>query len=154
MTTGAEANPALWNSEMVPHGVGFLLGAAHRARRRAWEADLGDLGLTAPQAALLRLIAAQPGSGVRRLARDLGTDPMNVQRIAETLIAEGLCESRLDPRDARRRPLHASEKGSRLAVEVARREHDTEKHLSVVLGADRYQALLFGLHALVDVDRS
>ena len=54
---------------MAPHGVGFLLGVAHRARRRAWEADLADLDLTAPQAAVLRRIAAQPGIGVRRLAR-------------------------------------------------------------------------------------
>jgi DNA-binding MarR family transcriptional regulator len=154
MTTGAEANPALSNSVAAPQGIGFLLGAAHRARRRAWEADLGDLGLTAPQAALLRLIAARPGSGVRHLARDLGTDPMNVQRIAETLIAAGFCEARRDPRDARRRPLYATCSGSRLASEVAGRSHDAEQRLSVALGADHYQALLTGLHALLESDRS
>ena len=63
------AGPPADESEVAPHGVGFLLGVAHRARRRAWEADLADLDLTAPQAAVLRRIAAQPGSGVRRLAR-------------------------------------------------------------------------------------
>lgn len=153
MTTASEESPAFDNSESASQGVGYLLGVAHRARRRAWEADLSGLELTAPQAALLRLIAAQPGGGVRHLARDLGTDPMNVQRIAETLIAAGLCESGRDPQDARRRPLHATDKGSQLAGEVARRAHNTEQHLAVALGTDHYHALLAGLHALVDSDR-
>ncbi|MHB1837971.1 MAG: MarR family winged helix-turn-helix transcriptional regulator [Solirubrobacteraceae bacterium] len=138
---------------MAPHGVGFLLGVAHRARRRAWEADLADLELTAPQAALLRLIAAQPGSGVRRLARDLGTDPMNVQRIAETLGAAGLCEPRQDPSDARRRPLYTTEKGRHLARAVAHRAERAEQDLIDALDVEHYHALLAGLDALVEHDR-
>lgn len=138
---------------MAPHGVGFLLGVAHRARRRAWEADLADLDLTAPQAALLRRIAAQPGSGVRRLARDLETDPMNVQRVAETLRAAGLCEPRQDPSDARRRPLYPTEKGRRLARAVAHRAERAEQDLIDALDAERYQTLVAGLQTLVDHDR-
>ncbi|MDA8073170.1 MAG: MarR family winged helix-turn-helix transcriptional regulator [Actinomycetota bacterium] len=141
------------NAEVAPHGVGFLLGVAHRARRRAWEADLADLELTAPQAALLRLIAAQPGSGVRRLARDLGTDPMNVQRIAETLRAAGFCEPRQDPSDARRRPLYPTHEGRRLASAVAHRAQRAEQDLIDALDVERYHALLAGLDALVDHDR-
>ncbi|MDA8147552.1 MAG: hypothetical protein M0Z93_02080 [Actinomycetota bacterium] len=60
---GAETEP-----DPAPQGVGFLLDVAHWARRRAWEASLADLGLAAPQAAVLRLVGARPGSGVRRLA--------------------------------------------------------------------------------------
>ena len=138
---------------MAPHGVGFLLGVAHRARRRAWEADLADLDLTAPQAAVLRRIAAQPGSGVRRLARDLETDPMNVQRVAETLGAAGLCEPRQDPSDARRRPLYPTEKGRHLARAVAHRAARAEQDLIDALNAERYHALLAGLQTLVDHDR-
>ncbi len=138
---------------MAPHGVGFLLGVAHRARRRAWEAELADLDLTAPQAAVLRLIAAQPGSGVRRLARDLGTDPMNVQRVAETLAAAGLCEPRQDPFDARRRPLYPTKKGRHLARAVAHRAERAEQDLIDTLGAERHHALLAGLDALVGYDR-
>jgi DNA-binding MarR family transcriptional regulator len=138
---------------VAPHGVGFLLGVAHRARRRAWEAELADLDLTAPQAAVIRLIAAQPGSGVRRLARDLGTDPMNVQRVAETLAAAGLCEPRHDPVDARRRPLYPTEKGRHLARAVTHRAERAEQDLIDALGAERYHALLGGLDALVGHDR-
>ena len=152
MTIGGGAEPGEHRGPTLD-GVGFLLGVAHRARRRAWEGELADLHLTAPQAALLRLAAAQPGSGVRRLARDLGTDPMNSQRIAETLIAAGLCEARSDPRDARRRPLYVTGRGAELARAVTCRALESEQHLAAGLGDSTYRELLAGLRLLVDGDR-
>lgn len=140
-------------SSLAPRGLGFLLGVAHRAHRRAWEAELAELGFTAPQAALLRLIASAPGRGVRQLARQLGTDPMNVQRVAESLIAAGLSEARHDPGDARRRPLHPTELGVRRADALARMAESAEGELVRALGAERYGALLDGLRALIDHDR-
>jgi len=140
-------------TDVAPQGLGFLLGVTHRTLRRAWEAELADLELTAPQAALLRLIAAQPGRGVRQLARDLGTDPMNIQRIAEILRAAGLCELRQDPRDARRRPLHPTERGRQLAAMVARKAVRAEEAFTEALGAERYTMLLTGLRALITLDR-
>jgi len=144
---GAEPDPA-------HQGVGFLLGMAHRARRRAWEANLADLGLTAPQAAVLRLVAGRPGSGVRHLARALGTDPMNSRRIAEALIAAGLCEARHDPLDARRRPLHLTARGQQLAGEVSRRARQDEDRLRAELGTRRYGELLEMLRALAATEQS
>ena len=144
-------------TDVAPTGLGFLLGfllgVAHRAHRRAWEADLADLHVTAPQAALLRLITAEPGQGVRQLARGLGTDPMNVQRVAESLITAGLCEARHDPGDSRRRPLYATELGARRAVAVAQRAESAELDLIDALGEDLYHTLLAGLQALIDHDR-
>lgn len=138
--------------EVAPGGLGFLLGVAHRQRRRAWELDLADLGLSAPQAALLRLVVARPGSGVRQLARWLGTDVMNVKRLAGTLIAVGLCEAQRDPADARRRPLHPTQEGSRIAERIAERAGLAERSLAAALGDECYEELLCGLRALVDHD--
>lgn len=135
-------------------GVGYLLGVAHRARRRVWEADLADLGLTAPQAAVLRLLAARPGTGVRGLSRALVTDPMNVQRIASTLLAAGLCEVRRDPDDGRRRPLHLTDTGRRVADLVTTRADATERRLVTALGAKEYALLSIGLRRLVDLERA
>lgn len=135
-------------------GVGYLLGVAHRARRRAWEADLADLGLTAPQSAVLRLLAARPGAGVRWLSRALVTDPMNVQRIAMTLLAAGFCEVRPDPDDGRRRPLHLTDAGQRLAALVTTRAEDAERRLVTRLGAREYAALTTGLRRLLELERS
>ncbi|MCU4185126.1 MarR family winged helix-turn-helix transcriptional regulator [Acidiferrimicrobium sp. IK] len=133
-------------------GVGFLLGVAHRARRRQWEGRLSDLGLTAPQAAMLRLVTAEPGQGVRGLGRRLGTDAMNAQRIVETLVAGGLCSARRDPADARRRPLYPTDRGTQLAERVAERASDAELHLANTLGADTYRSLTNALRAVIELD--
>lgn len=147
------ADPPDADSELAPQGVGFLLGVAHRAHRRTWEAELADLDLTAPQAALLRLIAAQPGQGVRQLARGLGTDPMNVQRVATLLLASDLCEVRQDPDDARRRPLYPTDQGMRRARQIARRAETVEGALNVAFGAEGYATLLAGLQSLIALER-
>lgn len=131
-------------------GVGFLLGAAHRTQRRSWEARIVDLGLTAPQAAVLGLVASGFGYGVRELARLLATDPMNTQRIVEGLLASGLCKAGRDPHDARRRPLRTTARGRRLAGEVTRRALASEADLLAILGDSSYQALLTALENLLD----
>jgi hypothetical protein len=38
----ASAGSPVDDGEVAPAGVGFLLGVAHRARRRAWEAAIAD----------------------------------------------------------------------------------------------------------------
>lgn len=138
--------------ELGLEGVGFLLGLAHRARRRRWDACIADLGLTAPQAAILRLVSAEPGCGVRDLARRLGTDPMNAQRIMESLVANGLCTAGHDPDDARRRPFYPTERGRGLAELVATRSQGVEEALAELLGDDTYQALVDALRTLVEGD--
>lgn len=135
-----------------PRELGFLLGQAHRARRRAWEAGLSDLGLTGPQAAVLRAISAAPGAGIRQLARLLITDPMNVQRLAESLTAAGLCELRRDPADARRRPIYPTDRGKRLAATVGGRATESEQDLVTALGASDYEALRGQLQRLLEHD--
>lgn len=152
--TGAAGSGAAGSGgdELGLGGVGFLLGAAHRAHRRRWEAALADLGVSAPQAAMLRLIAAEPGQGVRGLARRLGTDPMNAQRIAESLIAAGLCQAGRDPGDARRRPLRPTARGRRLARSVVERAGRSEQVLAAALGERSYTSLVAGLRAVIDHD--
>lgn len=137
-----------------PDGIGFLLGVAHRARRRRWESELADLGLTAPQAAVLRLVAAQPGMGVRNIARRLGTDPMNAQRIAEGLITSGLCLAGRDPLDSRRRPLSVTTEGARVAAEVSSRARRSELLVAEILGSDAYERLTEALRSLILFEES
>lgn len=126
-------------------GARCLLGAAHRTQRRPWEARIADLGLTAPQAAVRRLVASGLGYGVRELARLLVTDPMNAQRIVEGLRAAGLCEAGRDLHDARRRPLRATARERRLAGEVTRQALASEADLVAILGDSSYHALLTAL---------
>jgi DNA-binding MarR family transcriptional regulator len=77
---------------------------------------------------------------------------MNIQRIAETLRAAGLCEARQDANDARRRPLYPTAEGQQLADTVARRADDAEQQLCVALGSEHYVALMSELQRLVAHD--
>lgn len=134
-------------------GLGFLLGVAHRGRRRAWEAELSDLGISPPQAALLRLVSRHPGGGIRELARRMVNDPMIVQRLAGTLIDKGLLETHADPTDARRRPLYLTVAGEQLAAITVDRAAHVEQQLEVGLGQGTYVALMDALSRLVENDR-
>lgn len=147
---GADTIPA--PSQLDPanpaSSLGFLLGKVHRAARREWETSLADLSLTAPQAALLRAIAASPGQGVRDLARSMSTDPMNVWRLVETLAGRALVVSEADPEDRRRRRLELTKEGETLAAEVAHRAGEQERALVRKLGHQTYDALVHGLLVL------
>lgn len=133
--------------------LGFLLGVAHRGRRRVWEAQLSDLGVSPPQAALLRLVSRRPGGGIRELAGHMVNDPMIVQRLADTLVGKGLLETRADPTDARRRPLYLTAAGMQLAAIIIDRAAHAEQQLKVHLGQDTYVALMNALSRLVESDR-
>jgi DNA-binding MarR family transcriptional regulator len=128
----------------------FRLGRAHRAVRGAWQAHIADLGLTSPQASVLRAVLEQPGMGLRELARRLGTDPMNAKRLADGLERDGLLASRAHPADARIRVLSTTEDGAAKGREVARRAAAWGDALEALLGADdtaRLRAILARLEA-------
>lgn len=111
-------------------GLGFLLGSAHRALRSAWEASIVDLGLTAPQALVLRLIAEGSGVGLRELARRMRTDAMNAKRLADGLEAAGLVRSEDDPDHRQRRLLCVTVDGRHRARQVAERARAWEEQLA------------------------
>jgi DNA-binding MarR family transcriptional regulator len=128
----------------------FRLGRAHRAVRGAWQARIADLGLTSPQAGALRAITEQPGTGLRELARRLGTDPMNAKRLADGLEREGLVVSRAHPADARMRVISPTDRGLALGREVERRAGEWQRAIEELLGADDAARLRLILERLED----
>ena len=129
-------------------GLAFRLGRAHRIVRSAWQARIADLGLSNAQANTLRAVLERPGVGLRELSRTLGTDPMNVKRLADGLEAEGLLESRVDPLDRRLRLLFASDKGRQAGAEIVRRALDWSETLNRIVGAEDAAAVLRTLDRL------
>jgi DNA-binding MarR family transcriptional regulator len=119
----------------------FRLGRAHRLVRASWETAIEDLGLRAAQAGVLRAIAAQPGTGIRELARRLATDPMNAKRIADGLERDGLVVSGSNPDDARRRVMAATPEGADLARELDLRAAAWDRATRERLGHDDAQEL-------------
>ena len=132
-------------------GLGFRMGRAHRHLREAWERRIADTGLSAPQAAMLRAICEQPGSGLRELARRVRTDPMNVKRLADHLEGAGLVLSSSAPSRRQRRDLVPTGAGLELAGQVAQRATEWEHLLSRLLGAHELNDLQRLLGRLEDV---
>jgi MarR family transcriptional regulator for hemolysin len=102
--------------------------------RGAWQARIADLGLSSAQASTLRAVAERPGSGIRDLARTLGTDPMNAKRLADGLEAAGLVCSCTDPADRRLRVLKPTDAGVRLVGEVQQRAQAWAATLEAIVG--------------------
>ena len=127
-------------------GIGFRLGRAHRRLRSAWESRIADLGLTGAQAAVVRAVAEQPGTGLRELARKLRADPMNVKRLADSLERVGLVRSTTDPADRRRRVLLPTAEGTAVSDRLSGRAVTWTAHLEGLLGS----ADLATLQALLD----
>jgi DNA-binding MarR family transcriptional regulator len=79
----------------------------------------GELGLSPPQALLLRLIAEpQPMS---TLAEAMHCDNSNLTGLADRLEERGLAERRPDPRDRRVKLLAPTDEGAELREEITRR---------------------------------
>jgi len=138
------SSPRSPDLENISAGIGFRFGRVHRALRSHWSAALVDLGLSPPEAAVLRAISqhhAPEGLGVRALARQVGTDPMNAKRLADRLQERGLLRSGASPNSRRSRCLTVTDTGMDLAAMASLRALDQERWLQEQMGAERAHQL-------------
>jgi DNA-binding MarR family transcriptional regulator len=109
-------------------GAAFLLAqlGAHAAGRFAERA--AELGLTPPQAGILRLVAAEDGLNQRRLAQRLEALPSRVVALLDELEARGLVTRRRSTDDRRSHVLGLTPAGAETLRALGRvaMEHETE----------------------------
>lgn len=114
--------------------IGFQMGRAHRTLRSAWERRIADLGVSAPQAAMLRVVCDGPEAGLRELGRRVRTDTMNARRLVDHLVQLQLVDVAAGTGQGRRRVLHPTARGVAMADEIARRADALESEVSAMLG--------------------
>ncbi len=129
-------------------GIGFRLSRLTRSLRAEWAGELAALGLTPPQAAVLRAIGARPGLSLRALARTLGTEPMRAKRCVDDLETAGLLRSAHRGEDRRPRELSLGPKGQELAGRVDMLVRRQEGRIDKVLGDNLRPGLDEALGAL------
>lgn len=108
--------------------LGYGLRRAQIRMTEAFDARLGELGVTTQRFSALVLIASNPGLKQTELASIMGIARSGVLAIVEALSVQGLIERRPVPTDARAQALFLSPAGEvRLPqiVEIVR-EHDRE----------------------------
>jgi DNA-binding MarR family transcriptional regulator len=120
---------------LLESGLEFRLGRVYRMLRDDWETVIADLGVNAPQAALLRAVAERPGSELGELAQWMHTDAMNAGRLAEHLERAGLVSAACDPGHRQRRVLWPAGNGSAVAGELARRAAVQDSRVAGLLGS-------------------
>jgi len=96
-----------------------------------------ELGMPASRFALMRFLAvAETEVGVMDLARQMGVNAAAITRQVQELERERLVRRRADPNDRRRSYLSLSPKGRKLFEVIHGRNHELERSLSSVLGAE------------------
>jgi DNA-binding MarR family transcriptional regulator len=93
--------------------IGYLLRQASYTFRNAMEAALHPHRLSAPQYAVLSVLARDPGASGADLARACNTTPQAMNGVLATLAREGLIERRPHPTHGRILQVSLSDEGMR-----------------------------------------
>ena len=122
--------------ERRPTGAAFLLAqlGAHGARRFAER--VAEIGLTAPDAGLLRKIASDPGVSQQALAEHLGVMPSRMVALVDELEGKGIIERRRSTEDRRNYALHLTNRGRQLLGELSRVAAEHEESLCAALSKE------------------
>jgi DNA-binding MarR family transcriptional regulator len=125
----------------------------------SFAARLSTLGLSPPDAGILRVLSQSEGLSQQQLATALAAHASRLVALVDALEGKGLVERRDDPADRRSYALHLTAKGKSMLERVARvgREHnealcasltrDEHEQLATLLGRmAQQQGLTAGVH--------
>ena len=135
------------NKELLAHperrhlGVAFLLAqlGAHAARR--FGERVSALGLTPPDAGLIRKVASDPGISQRALAQHLGVMPSRMVALIDDLEAKGIIERRRSDEDRRNYALELTEKGRAVLTQLSHVAAEHEEALCAALSREERMQL-------------
>jgi DNA-binding MarR family transcriptional regulator len=118
----------------------FLLAQVGADAAARFAERIAELGVTPPQAGLLRAVAGDPGRSQQALAAQLGTPPSRLVALVDGLEDRGLLERRRNRDDRRLHAVHLTAEGRRMlhVIGQAGRAHD-DAVLSVLDDEERAQ---------------
>ncbi|NNN08781.1 MAG: MarR family transcriptional regulator [Acidimicrobiaceae bacterium] len=135
--TAKAAQPATRIS--LEDSVGFRLSRLVRVRRERWASELETLGLTPPQAAILRATRDHPNQALRALARTLKSDVMAVKRCVDGLESRQWVATSTRDDDRRVRTVTLTKQGVALMGRLDEFVHHQESTLRSQLSPSQLQ---------------
>lgn len=119
-----------------PDGAAFLLAqlGGHAARR--FGERIARIGLTPPDAGILRKIAFDSGISQQALAEYLGLMPSRMVQLVDELENKGFVERRRNTEDRRNYELHLTGQGRHVLGEIGRIAAEHEEDLCSALNQD------------------
>jgi len=113
MTDKRRTDPAAADAPLsLEDSLGFRLSRVVRVRREHWATQLRVVGVTPPQAAILRTVRDHHGQSLRALARVLNSDAMSVKRCVDELESRGLLLTSTSDEDRRIRRADLTRRGA------------------------------------------
>ncbi|MEA2214733.1 MAG: hypothetical protein QOK19_294 [Solirubrobacteraceae bacterium] len=122
-------------------GVAFLLAQLGAHAAAAFAERVGPLGLTPPEAGILRRLGQVPGQSQRGLADALGMHAPRLVALIDELEERGLVTRARDPEDRRNYAISLTDDGRRTLAELARAARRHELAITSALQPDE-RALL------------
>ncbi len=135
-------------SQLLEGGIGFRLSRITRNLRHAWSCRLKPLGVSPPQAAIIRGLSGFSEISLRELARLLGADPMNVKRYIDDLERLQLVKSGKNKGDKRQRVLTLTKTGQALADKINQLAKVQEQWIRSTIPVDELTSFLDALKSL------
>ena len=128
----------------------FLLAqvGAHAASKFAER--MGALGLTPPDAGILRLLRLTAGLSQQELAAKLGIHPSRLVALLDELERKGLVERKSNPDDRRQYSLHLTEKGTKTLEEIGHVAQQHQEALCAALTLEEREKLAELLRKIAD----
>lgn len=131
-------------------GAAFLLAQVGAYATGRFAERVAELGLTPPQAGLLRMLANAPGRSQRALADDLGMPPSRFVAFADELEQRKLIERRKNPEDRRVYAVHLTDSGNELLERLREVGAAHEQAICESLSPDEHRRLIALLRRIAD----
>lgn len=128
-----------------PRGIAYALTQLGTLGAQRFSACVGELGLTAPESGVIRLLAGQQGMSQRELATRLGAAPSRVVVLVDSLESKGLVRRERSATDRRNHELRLTADGEAMLGRLGRAAGQHEAELVAPLTEqerDRLAALL------------
>jgi DNA-binding MarR family transcriptional regulator len=130
--------------------LGYLLKHAHLALEQRTDAALADVGLTARDLGVLRVIAGGEARSQQEVATVLGVDRTSMVALLDALERRGVVARKPSERDRRRNIVELTPDGRRLFQRAEQRSTEAEQAFTAALGDAGGAELRRALRAVLD----
>lgn len=130
--------------------LGYLLKHAHHALERQTDAALADVGLTARDLGVLRVIAGGEVRSQQEVATVLGVDRTSMVALLDTLERRGIIARKPSERDRRRNAVELTQDGWSLFRRAEQHNTEVEEAFTAALGHTGGVELRRALKAALD----
>ena len=128
---------------------GYLMRRAGQFVTATFNAELGDMGITSSQLAVILAAHLKPGMQQRELADSLNWDAATVGGMIRRLEARGLLEGRSSPRSRRGREIFLTEFGQEFYRRIEPHVAKVQKNVLKALTPDERKQVLYLLSKMM-----